>query len=162
MNPNLTAELPLTLFFDGACRLCATEMAHLRTADDGSHLRFVDCAAQDFDELSWRAEGVSREQMLAAMHVRDAGGRWFTGPDAFEVIYRSVGLPGLASAWTHPLLRPANERLYAWVVRHRQALSRLQAHRVIDLFWRWLAARLAQRKAGAPACPACRAASERP
>lgn len=155
--------LPLSIYFDGSCRLCAAEMNNLRTVDDGEHLRFIDCAAPDFDDTSLRLQGIDRDKLMSAMHVQDAAGAWFTHADAFEVMYRAVGLPGLASAWTHPLLRAANERLYAWVVRHRQQLSRLHAHRVIDAFWVWLARRIAARKAQAAACridgPACNNAS---
>lgn len=139
------ASLPLTVFYDGACRLCSAEIGGLRRIDHRQALHMVDCSGADFDDGPWRAEGVTRAAMLGAMHVRDARGAWFIGIDAFEAMYAAVGVVAMARAWTHPLLRPLNERLYPRIVRHRQRLSALGAHRLVDAAWRLALRRRAQR-----------------
>ncbi|MEW6688242.1 MAG: hypothetical protein AB1452_04015 [Pseudomonadota bacterium] len=53
------------------------------------------------------------------------------GLDAFEAIYRAAGLKATARFWGDPRWRPLLVRLYPWIARNRQLLSRLGAHRVV-------------------------------
>jgi predicted DCC family thiol-disulfide oxidoreductase YuxK len=121
----------LTVFYDGSCGLCSAEMHELQALDRDGLLRLVDCAAPDFDDAPHRAHGITREAMLNALHVRDALGEWHVGIDAVAAVYAAVGLRRLAQLWTHPWLKPATARAYAWLVRHRHGLSRLGADRVM-------------------------------
>lgn len=146
---------PLTAFYDGSCRLCSAEMLNLRQLDAAGVLTLVDCSPAGFDDAPYRADGVTRDAMMAAMHVRDAAGAWFSGVDAFEALYGAVGVPAMARAWAHPLLRPINERLYPWVVRHRHRLSALGLHHAVNAATR-LAARRRTRVATCEADAACR------
>ena len=57
--------------------------------------------------------------------MRDVLGDWHRGVDAIALLYASAGAPWLARAWAHPFTRPFTRRLYAWVVKHRHALSAL-------------------------------------
>lgn len=136
--------LPLTAYYDGSCRLCASEMHNLHGLDAAGVLRLVDCSPADFDDLDCRRDSVTRDALMAAMHVRDAAGAWFTGVDAFEALYGAVGVPAMARAWTHPLLRPINERLYPSVVRHRHRLSALGLHHAVNAVTRVAARRRAE------------------
>ena len=45
----MSAIYPLTLYYDGACPVCALEMDHLRSRDAAARLVFVDIAAPGFD-----------------------------------------------------------------------------------------------------------------
>jgi predicted DCC family thiol-disulfide oxidoreductase YuxK len=130
----------MTVFYDGGCALCSAEMAEVRRLDVDRQIDFVDCAGADFDERAWAAEGVSRAQMLQALHVRDVLGDWHRGVDAIALLYATAGAPWLARAWAHPLTRPITRRLYPWVVRHRHRLSaaglQLVAPRVLRAFAR--------------------------
>jgi len=130
----------LTVFYDASCRLCAAEMERLKSLDADDAFELVDCSSASFDESPWRAEGVTREALLASLHIRDASGVWLIGVDALGVLYRTVGLEDVARSWTHPRLRGLSEPFYAWVARHRHALSRLGLHRVAPALAR-LAAR---------------------
>jgi predicted DCC family thiol-disulfide oxidoreductase YuxK len=147
----------LTVFYDGSCALCSAEMQELARLDRHHELALVDCAAADFDDRAWRAEGVSRADMLAAMHVRDVLGDWHRGVDAFSLIYATVGAPWLARLWAHPLTRPITQRLYPWIVRHRHQLSALGLHLVAPRVLRllaWRSARHARCEHGACRMPA--------
>lgn len=125
---NRSLRYPLTVFYDASCPLCVREMEALCARDRHGRLELVDCSAADFDDEGFRAEGITREKLMRLIHVRDAHGRWLVGVAGLEAAYRAVGRERAARFWgsrhLHPLLRP----LYAWVARHRQALSRLTTH----------------------------------
>src|SRR5262245_15344994 len=107
----------LTVYYDGGCALCSAEMQELRRMDHHGEIAFVDCTAADFDDSATGAAGVSRDDLMNALHVRDVLGDWHRGVDAIALLYATVGAPWLARAWAHPLTRPITRRLYPWVVR---------------------------------------------
>lgn len=76
--------LPLTVFYDGSCVVCATEMEHYMRKNREGRLVFVDISDPDFDSGRY---GGSREEFMAQMHVLDAQGRFYRGVDAFAVIW---------------------------------------------------------------------------
>lgn len=157
MPPLAGVPVPLLqVFYDGRCGLCSAEMAELKRLDTDGELQTIDCQAAGFDDAPYRAEGVNREQMLQALHVRDALGDWHRGVDAIALLYATVGAPQLARLWAHPLTRPLTRRLYPWIVRHRQLLSSLGldliAPRVLRLF-AWRQARRARCEHGACRMP---------
>ncbi|MEW6704665.1 MAG: DCC1-like thiol-disulfide oxidoreductase family protein [Pseudomonadota bacterium] len=135
----------LTVFYDGSCRLCRSEMLALKAVDEQGWLALVDCAAPGFDDRPYRAVGASRDAMMKSIHVRDALGDWHRGVDALSLIYGTLGFTATARLWTHRRLRPLTESLYAWVVRHRYTLSRLRLHRLTPLVMRVLAWRATSR-----------------
>lgn len=96
-------DLPLTLYVDQACPLCAREINWLRKHADPSRLVLVDISSTDFDA---NALGRSLEQLQERLHARSASGEWLTGIDATLWSWRAAGV-GL---WMVPLawrpLRP--------------------------------------------------------
>jgi predicted DCC family thiol-disulfide oxidoreductase YuxK len=112
-------RFPLTVFYDASCPLCAKEMHALKERDADGKLELVDCSAEDFDEAVLSGTMVKRSHLMTYLHARDAHGRWLVGVDAFREIYGAAGLPRLGRAWLH--LR----RVYPWIARNRQLLSRL-------------------------------------
>ena len=113
-------------------------MAALHELDHDAAIALIDCSAADFDDTAYRRDGVTREAMLRALHVRDILGDWHRGVDAIALLYATAGAPRLARLWAHPLTRPLAQWLYPLVVRHRHALSGLGLHfvspRVLRLF----------------------------
>lgn len=97
----MVPTLPLTLFVDGACPLCAREIAWLRRHADPTRLRLLDISDPDFT-----VEGRSTEALRARLHARSADGQWLTGLDATYWSWRAAGL----DTWAAPLgwrpLRP--------------------------------------------------------
>jgi predicted DCC family thiol-disulfide oxidoreductase YuxK len=127
------AAMPLTVYYDASCELCAGEIGMLAEGDRHGHLRLVDCSAPEFDDRGFQADGVTRDAMMAAIHARDANGRWYRGVDVFALAYAASGLPGIARFWASARLRPLFERGYPWVARHRRKLSRLGLPRLFNL-----------------------------
>ena len=74
-----------TIFYDGLCRLCSTEIAHFRRRVRDGSLAYVDIAAADFDPA---AHGLDAARVQKEMHVRD--------DDTGRVL---VGVPALAAMW---------------------------------------------------------------
>lgn len=136
---------PLTVYFDASCALCNSEMHLIKAHDAAQSLILTDCSADDFDDAPFRFEGITREDMMACLHVRDSRGKWIKGVSAFELLYRTVGKTVLADLWGSRLTRPIAERAYPWGARHRQLLSWTGAPLLFKL-WGWYEARLAYRR----------------
>lgn len=102
--------LPLTLFVDRDCPLCAREVRWLERHADPARLLLVDINAADFD-----ASGLGRDltQLRRRLHARSASGVWLTGVDATYWSWRLAG----HGFWAAPLgwkpLRPLLLLAYA-------------------------------------------------
>lgn len=99
---------PLQIFYDGACRVCSSEMDSYRKRNPDNRLEFVDISAEGFDAQSF---GKTQAEFMAQLHVRDADGNYATGVDAFILIWQAypsgslcrlfaavIGLPGLGGS----------------------------------------------------------------
>ena len=124
---------PLTVFYDASCPMCASEIQALKSRDAHDRLRLVDCSAAQFDDSVLAGLSIARGDLMTLLHVRDARGRWFIGVEAFEQAYRAAGLETLAGWWGSRKLRPILSRLYPWIARHRQLLSRLGCNALVRL-----------------------------
>lgn len=80
---------PITVFYDGACGVCSTEIAYYRTQAD-QRVVFVDIAAADFDAESF---GRTPDDFQKELHVCDASGRFFTGVEAFRRLWEAIPSP---------------------------------------------------------------------
>ena len=99
----MTIKYPLTIFFDGACGVCSTEISYYRSIAD-QRIEFVDIAAIDFDA---EAFGKTLGEFHKKLHARDADSKDYTGVEAFRRLWEAlpspfyplmstvVGLPGI-------------------------------------------------------------------
>jgi predicted DCC family thiol-disulfide oxidoreductase YuxK len=83
----MTDQPSCTVYYDGACPVCAREIAHYRTRPGAEALAFVDVSAGGDP-----APDLSREAALARMHVRRADGTLASGAAAFATLWQA--LPG--------------------------------------------------------------------
>jgi len=141
MNTTCKFYVPLTVYYDKSCPMCATEMHVIEELDWRGRLKLVDCSAAGFDDGALAQEGVTREAMMTRLHARDPEGRWLKGLDAFEAVYASAGLKGAARFWGDRRLRPVLDRIYPVLARYRQPLSRLGLHRAVGALLRVIAGR---------------------
>lgn len=135
----------LTIYFDASCRLCSSEIHNIKQHDTNNCLTLVDCSSVEFDDSPFKQECIDKQDMMNCLHARNERGEWIKGVAAFEVIYRSVGMTSVAALWGHSITRPLAERIYPWVVRHRQFLSSLGLHILFNI-WGRHAARQADKK----------------
>ncbi|MEQ1531792.1 MAG: DUF393 domain-containing protein [Methylococcales bacterium] len=136
---------PLTVYFDASCRLCNSEMQNIKQHDAQQRLILIDCSAHDFDTTICKQNNISLDTMMNRLHAQDAAGQWLMGVSAFEVIYRTIGMPLMANIWGHTLMRPLTERLYPWIADHRYLFSRLGFPELITLYGRYAARRADKR-----------------
>lgn len=97
-------ETVCTIYFDGACPICAREIATYQSWRGGDRIHWVDASHCSEQELG---EELERTQALAKLHARDENGVLVSGAAAFVTIWQQ--LPALK--WMTPCL----ER--AWFIR---------------------------------------------
>lgn len=105
-------------FYDGGCPLCRREIAHYQRIDQQDRIRWIDIDANPGLLAEY---GLSREQAMKRMHVRESDGSMVTGARAFIALWQRM-----------PRYRPL-----AWLVSRPGILW--IAERVYDVFarWRW-------------------------
>jgi predicted DCC family thiol-disulfide oxidoreductase YuxK len=70
-----TATMPLTLYVDTSCPLCAWEVHLLHGRSHPLRLHLVDISAAGFDPTPLN---ISLEQLQNCLHARTASGTWLT------------------------------------------------------------------------------------
>lgn len=83
MPPTTTPAL--TVYFDGACPLCAREIAVYRRSRGSERVAFVDVAGAEP-----LGPGLDRGLALARFHVREADGRLLCGAAAFGRLWAQL------------------------------------------------------------------------
>lgn len=144
----MNVDYPVTVYFDASCPLCRAELTALKAHDREDRLCLHDCSATDFRDGDVERAGLTRADLMRAIHARDQAGRWFVGIDVFVLAYRAGGIEWLARLWASPRLRPLWDRLYPWVARHRMGLSRLGVSAAFNFVLRRIAARAQRRSEG--------------
>lgn len=91
------AKAICTVYFDGACPLCAKEIATYQTWRGAEKIKWIDASRCEETELGTQ---LNRQQALNKLHARDETGQLVSGAAAFIVMWRQ--LPALR--WLTPLL----------------------------------------------------------
>lgn len=113
---------PLVVYYDASCPLCRTEIELLSSSKPGA-LALCDCSSVEFDDTEARNRGVTQRQLMRALHVRDASGRWHIGIDALAAVYDAAGFTRVSRLLANRSLRPLWQRCYRWFARHRHVIS---------------------------------------
>lgn len=114
----------LTIFYDGACPLCAREIAFYRRRKGAERLRWMDVAqlAPDQDV----APGLARADALARFHVMDEQGKLISGGRAFaEIMARLDGFRIIGRVLRREPLASLLDGAYAVFLPLRPRLQRL-------------------------------------
>ena len=120
-HPRTSASPAITLFYDGACPLCAREVAMLRRMDrNRSRLGFIDITAPEFDPAVY---GLTAERVMAEMHGLTADNRVVRGMEVFRRAYRQVGWGWLVAPTGWPVLKPVFDGLYRVFAKNRLRLT---------------------------------------
>ena len=102
----MTKAEKLTVFYDGACPLCAREISFYRGRKDADDLSWVDVTGSSNGEV---APGLSRDQALARFHVIHPDGTLVSGGRAFADLW--AVLPGFRA-----LARLSRYQPLTWVL----------------------------------------------
>lgn len=103
-----------TLYYDGACSLCTTEIGHLR--------RLCDNNLQLVDVHQLKAEADERETLLRVLHFETESGERLTGLDATVAAWQHTRI-GFLWRWLRwPVIKPMADWVYArWAeIRYRR------------------------------------------
>lgn len=122
-RPSFTAP-QLTVFYDGNCLVCSSEMEHYRRRDRAGRLAFVDIGAAGFDPAAY---GRSAADFQARLHVCTPDGRWLLAVDAFLALWDV--LPGRGYRLLRRLVgarpvRPLADLGYRFFARYRHLLPK--------------------------------------
>ncbi len=133
---------PLTIFYDASCPICKSEMEAIKISDVQNNLILIDCSPATFDATRY-ANHIDQANMMFCIHAQDANGIWLKGVDVFAAAYRVTGFDFIAKIWANEKLRPFTTRLYPWIARNRQTLSKTG----LPFIFNSLIKKLAQNKA---------------
>lgn len=111
----------MTLYFDGACPLCAAEIRMLAARNRQQLLRFVDLS-QAGAPLPC---DVVCSQAMEKIHAVLDDGQTLVGVPVFAEAYRRADLNRLAWLFSRPWLRWLLEPAYNLFARHRASISAL-------------------------------------
>ncbi len=128
----MTSQTPaFTIFYDGACPLCAREIAFYRRRRGADRMRWVDVAqAPSEGEV---APGLARADALARFHVMDEAGRLVSGGRAFaEILARLDRFRLFGRALRREPLASLLDGAYAVFLPLRPRLQRLFGGRSRD------------------------------
>ena len=107
----------LIVYHDGACPLCAREIALMRRLDRAGRIQFIDAA----DPAA--SCPLDRAALLARFHAVEDG-VMLSGAAAFAAMWRAIPVLrplGLAARW--PLVERALEAAYRFFLRYRPRLQ---------------------------------------
>ena len=117
-TPTTRSAIPgLTVWHDGACPLCAREIALMRRLDRAGRITFVDAADPSM------ACPLDRAALLARLHAMEDG-VMLSGVAAFAAMWRAIPVLrplGLLARW--PLVGRALEAAYRGFLRLRPRLQ---------------------------------------
>jgi predicted DCC family thiol-disulfide oxidoreductase YuxK len=113
-------QYPLTVFFDGACPICAREIALMKRMDRRRVIVFCDFSCSDYDPTSM---GFAPSELSRVIHARWADGSVITGVEVFRAVWEAVGLGALARLSRLSFIEPLLLRGYAWFARNRLFLT---------------------------------------
>jgi len=111
---------PLAVFYDGACPICAREIALMRRLDRHGRLAFFDFSSPDYDVAT---TGLAVADLSAVIHARWSDGMLITGVDAFRAMWEAVGLGFVAKLSRLSFIDPIAVKAYAWFARNRLWLT---------------------------------------
>ena len=120
MQPEARTGFAIEVFFDGACPLCAREIALLRRRDRHVRIRFTDIAAPDFEP---NALGLDFAALMAELHGRLPGGEIVTGVEVFRGLYAAVGFERLVALSRWPLISWLLDAAYGVFSKNRLRLT---------------------------------------
>lgn len=116
-----------TVYFDGSCVLCRSEISFYKTCAGASHVEWVDVSRATQQELG---PDLTQADAMARFHVRDENLQLVSGGAAFTELWSAlVMFRPLAFVFRMSGLRTLLEWCYSGFLRVRPGLQRVVASR---------------------------------
>lgn len=121
-------HFPVQVFYDGGCRICATEIEHYLRRDQADRLIPIDISQAEFEPARY---GISRHEFMFELHVLDREGTLYRGVDAFWAIWQAFptrsryGL--LGKIITLPIINRCARLAYRGFARLRKYLPKRES-----------------------------------
>jgi predicted DCC family thiol-disulfide oxidoreductase YuxK len=121
----VTASFPssvpaVEVFFDGACPLCAKEVAFVRRLDRRARVLFTDIADPEFEAASL---GRTQADLMARIQGRLPDGTFIEGVEVFRRMYAAAGLGPLVALTRLPGISHLLDLGYHWFAKNRLRLT---------------------------------------
>ena len=112
----------LTIFYDGGCPLCVSEMRHLSQLDRGQKICLENIYADDFSQ---RFPHINQQKADKILHGQLASGEMIYALDVTYQAWSLVGKRHWVAPLRWPLVKQAAHLFYLLFARYRAPISRL-------------------------------------
>ena len=112
----------LTIFYDGGCPLCVSEMRHLSQLDREQKIRLENIYADDFSQ---RFPHINQQQADRILHGQLASGELIYALDVTYEAWSLVGKRHWVAPLRWPLVKQVAHLFYLVFARYRAPISRL-------------------------------------
>jgi predicted DCC family thiol-disulfide oxidoreductase YuxK len=112
----------LTIFYDGRCALCSTEMKRLKELDLNDRIILADIFADDFSK---KYATVNVEDANRILHGMRGTGELIYGLDVTVLAWTLVGKGKWVAPLRWPIIKQLADAAYIFFARHRQQISRM-------------------------------------
>lgn len=116
----LKPDYPIQIFYDGACRICRSQVLKYKGRDTHDRLKLVDISRRDFNAKDYTLQNADLENY---MYAKDSRGRTVRGAQAIAWMLRAVGHRILASLLTMPILKHLARIGYRGLAAHRYKIA---------------------------------------
>lgn len=79
----------IKVFYDGSCGICSKEIQYYRRLAKENNFSWIDITDSSIN-TQIELEGVTLEQALRSLHVKDHDGSLYKGVDAFILIWKNM------------------------------------------------------------------------
>lgn len=110
----------LTIFYDGFCPLCLSEMRELKTLDTQQQLNLENIHADDFSERYPHIDPVEADRIL---HGQLANGQVIQGLEVTCMAWKLVGKHKWMQALRWPVIRIFADLGYKFFAKYRHPIS---------------------------------------
>lgn len=112
----------LTIFYDGGCPLCVSEMRHLCRLDREHKITVQDVHAEGFSQRFPHIDPVRADRIL---HGQLANGDMIYALDVTYTAWTLVGKRHWVAVLRWPLVKLVSHWVYLFFAKHRSRISRL-------------------------------------
>jgi predicted DCC family thiol-disulfide oxidoreductase YuxK len=110
----------LTIFYDGQCPMCATEMRHLKQHDKNNVIHLIDLHQ---DDLAKNHPDINVSKAMQILHGQYQG-ELLLGLEVTHRAWTIVGKGFWVAPLNWPILKPMSHWVYLIIAKHRQTISK--------------------------------------